>query len=186
MYKNILTVSILLLLAGCGKEEVNHPDEPAPNNYTQVEEIEENQEEESFEEATENIDLEDGLEDINWEDVHLTKAQFDEFLNEMLNNSFEADNLKEEESDDFEDFELEIKDIRFDEKTIEYTLSSIDEDNLGALFSQMMFVTIIDGYTRQFYLHSDYSIDNQQPTIIFVEEDGRFITENDDFIQFEE
>ena len=69
MYKNVLTVSILLLLAGCGKEEVNHPYEPAPNNNTQVEEIEENQEEESFEDATENIDLEDGLEDINWEDV---------------------------------------------------------------------------------------------------------------------
>src|SRR5690625_7613649 len=103
----------------------------------------------------------------------------------MLNNSFEADNLKEEESDEFEDFELEIKDIRFDEKTIEYTLSSIDEDNVGALFSQMMFVAIIDGYTRQFYLHSDYSIDNQQPKIIFVVEDGRFITDNDDFIQFE-
>ena len=44
---------------------------------------------------------------------------------------------------------------------------------------------MLDGFTGQFYLQSDYSHGENHPTIIFYDEDGSVITENDDFIEMD-
>lgn len=49
-----------------------------------------------------------------------------------------------------------------------------------------MYVLMLDGFTRQFYLNSDYSNGEQHLTITFYDEEGSVITENNNFIEFGE
>jgi len=174
--------SLILLLIGCSREVENNSDENTSDS-DRTEEIEEveMEEEANWEDAVGDIDLaEDDFDEIEWDKIHLTKAQFDDFINEMRKNYIEVD------EEDVNDIEIQVLNIEFDGKKIEYTITSSDEDNFINEFSQGMYILMLDGFTRQFYLHSDYSNGEQHPTIIFNDEDGSLITENNDFIEFEE
>lgn len=172
----MFTMVSSLLLLGCGVEEgVDEGEEPT------TAEVEEVEEEEDWEDAVGDIDFdEEELEEIPWEEIHLTKGQFDDFLDELSKDTFELEDEEEEM-----DFELDVKDIEFDGQTIEFTLTAIDEEDMMAEISQAMFIFILDGYSRQFYQSSDYSDGETHPMIIFYDENGTVITENDDFIEFE-
>src|SRR5699024_21357 len=148
-----------------------------------IEEIEkvEMVEEAGWEDAVGVIDLADEVfDEIEWDKIHLTKAKFDDFLSEMRNNHMEVD-----EEDEY-DIEIKVLGIEFVVKKIEYNVTNAYEDNFMTEFAQGMYILMLDGFTRQFYLHSDYSNGEQHPTIIFNDEDGSVITENNDFIEFEE
>lgn len=137
-------------------------------------------EEVDWKDATGDIDFsEDDLDEIAWEDIHLSKAQFKDFLDEMAETPFEVDEDSEDE------FELEVFDVNFDGEIIEYTITSVDEDDFMKEFSRVMYVYMLDGFTRQFYLQSDYSNGKNHPIVIFYDEDGSVITENDDFIEMD-
>src|SRR5699024_8700780 len=177
-----LMASLILLAMGCSREVENNKDTNISNTDSteEIEEVE-MEEEANWEDAVEDIDLaEEDFDEIEWDKIHLTKAQFDDFLNEMRNNQMEVD------EEDENDIEIQVLGIEFDGKTIEYTVTSAYEDNFMTEFAQGMYILMLDGFTRQFYLHSDYSNGEQHPTIIFNDEDGSVITENNDFIEFEE
>lgn len=180
--KSIFVASLILLLMGCSREVENNSDVNTldSDSAEEIEEVE-MEEEENWEDAVGDIDLaEEDFDEIEWDKVHLTKAQFDDFLNEMRKNYMEVD------EEDENDIEIQVLGIEFDGKTIEYIITSADEDNFMTEFAQGMYILMLDGFTRQFYLHSDYSNGEQHPTIIFNDEDGSVITENNDFIEFEE
>ena len=67
---------------------------------------------------------------------------------------------------------------------IEFPISSIN-DNFMDEFYRGMYIFILDGFSRQFYLQSDYSNGEEQPVIIFYDEEGSVITENNDFIEID-
>lgn len=180
--KSIFVTSLILLLMGCSREveNNNHTNTTNSDRAEKIEEVE-MEEEERWEDAVGEIDLaEEGFDEIEWDKIHLTKAQFDDFLNEMRKNSMEVD------EEDENDLEIQVLNIEFDGKTIEYTVTSAEEDNFMSEFAQGMYILMLDGFTRQFYLHSDYSNGEQHPTIIFNDEDGLVISENNDFIEIEE
>lgn len=134
----------------------------------------------NWEEGSSDIDLtEDDYDEIDWNKVHLTKAQFKDFLNEMRDNPMEVD-----EEDEL-DVKIEVLDLDFNGEDIEFTVTSVEEDNFAEEFAQTMYIYMLDGFSRQFYLNSDYSDGNQHPTITFYGEEGTLITENDDFIEME-
>lgn len=178
--KQLLVVSSLLLLTACGNggeadEEIKADSQESTEKIEEVE-----SEEADWTDATGEIDFsEDDFDEIPWDDIHLSKAQFDDFLSEMADTPFEVDEDNETE------IELEVFDIDFDGKTIEYTITSVDEDDFMVEFSRAIYIYMVDGFTRQFYLQSDYSNGEKHPTIIFYDENGSVITENDDFIEMD-
>lgn len=179
-FKKIIALSSLLFITACGNEgDVNEEVESESQELTEeVEEVE--PEEVDWKDATGDIDFsEEDLDEIPWEDIHLSKAQFDDFLNEMADNPFEV------EEDGEMEVELEVLNIDFDGETIEYTITSVDEDDFMIEFSRVMYIFMLDGFTRQFYLQSDYSNGEDQPTIIFYDEENSIITENNDFIEMD-
>lgn len=175
--KQLLVLSILLFLIACGNEG-NNKEGIELNSKELTEKVEEIESEEvDWKDATGDIDFsEGGFEEIPWEDIHLSKAEFDDFLNEMTDSPFEV------AEDDETEVELEVFNIDFDGEVIEYTITSVDEDDFMNEYSQAMYILMLDGFTRQLYLHSDYSNGEDQPTIIFYDEEGLVITENNDFI----
>lgn len=178
--KKILIFSSIFFLASCGNGD-NDNGEIEVDSQEPTEQSENVESEEvDWKDATGDIDFsEDDLDEIAWEDIHLSKAQFKDFLDEMAETPFEVDEDSEDE------FELEVFDVNFDGEIIEYTITSVDEDDFMKEFSRVMYVYMLDGFTRQFYLQSDYSNGENHPIVIFYDEDGSVITENDDFIEMD-
>ena len=185
--KRIVLASSIFLLFGCSSE-VEKDKNTNTQDADKVEEIDkleteetEEIEETGWEEAIGDISLtEDEFEDIDWDNIHLTKAQFDDFLNEMRKNQMEVDEEGEMA------VEIKILGIEFNGDVIEYTITSTNETDFTNEFARAMYVLMLDGFTRQFYLNSDYSNGEQHPTIIFYDEEGSVITENNNFIEFGE
>lgn len=179
----ILAFSSLLFLTACGNEgdvnkDVGSDSENSIANIEEQDAEEVKSEEVDWKDATGDIDFSgDNFDDIPWEDIHLSKAQFDDFLDEMEKSPIEVN------EDDVSEVDLEVFNIDFDGKTIEYTVSSVDEDDFVTEFSRAMYIFMLDGFTRQYYLQSDYSNGEDQPNIIFYDEGGSIITENNDFIE---
>lgn len=194
--KHIVLASSIFLLFGCSNvaekdkdtntqeaEKIEEFDKVETEKAEETEETKETKgtKEENWEEAIGDITLtEDEFEDIDWDNIHLTKAQFDDFLNEMRQNQMEIDEEGEM------DVEIKILGIEFNGDVIEYTITSTDETDFANEFARAMYILMLDGFTRQFYLNSDYSNGEQHPTIIFYDEAGSVITENNNFIEFEE
>ena len=158
--KKILVISSLLLLTACA--------------------VDNDEADEKWEDAVGVIDFsQNDLEEISWAEIHLSKAQFDDFLEEMRDNY-----LKVHEEYDA-DAKLDVLNVHFEGKMIEYTITSLEEDHPMVEVAQMMFIYMLDGFTRNFYLQSDYSQGEEHPIIIFYDENGTVIEENDDFIEIE-
>ncbi len=183
--KKITLLSILssILLFGCAPNEEATEEKKIDDEVEETTpETEEIEEEESWEDAIEDVDFEtENIEEIPWDEIDLTKSQFDDFLTEMEGNSFQS-----EDEGDEEEFEIDIESVDFDGKIIEFTIIDDGGDDLIAEFTRTMYIFTMDAFTRQFYLASDYSDGDTHPTIIFYDEIGEIITENDDFIEFDE
>lgn len=119
----------------------------------------------------------DDLESIVWEDLYLTKAQFDDFLNELLDHPFNLNELDPEL-----DLEIEIKKIDFNGEEIDFTLEDFEEEDFIGEFGQGLSIYMIDSFSRQYFLHSDYRVEEKQPTIRFYDEKGNLLSENNQFI----
>ena len=158
--KQLLIVSSLLFLTACVVENDN---EAEIESSVPTEDIESD---EKWEDAVSDIDFsQNDLEEIQWEEIRLSKAQFDDFLKEMLENPLELhENYKASD-------ELEILAIDFDGEIIEYTITTVDLDDKDLMASQSMYIYMLDSFTRHFYLQSDYSEEGEQPIIIFYDED---------------
>lgn len=113
--KKLLLVSLLLLLTACAVDKYDakvDSVDPFKNVEADV----------KWEDAVGTIDFSlNDLEEILREEIYLSKAQFDDFLEEIRDNS-----LKVHEEYDADD-ELEVLVVHFEGKTIEYTITSLDE-----------------------------------------------------------
>lgn len=112
MSKRIISLLFVssLLLGACADTENDLTIEDVDVGETEVEPQEATEQTENVEsgevdwkDATGDIDFsEDDLDEIPWEDIHLSKAQFKDFLDEMAATPFEVDDDTED------DFELEV------------------------------------------------------------------------------
>lgn len=185
--KKIIALGLVsLLLVACGDDNEPNTSEADLDNSTTTEteqqdpqdedviDDEEVAEEESFEEALEGIEADlDNPDEIPWDQIQLTQAQFDDFLNQFA-----------EESD--EDGEMLITNIDFDGSTIHIYLENEETDTDAAQFANSFFALVTDSFVRQFYLHSDYSNGETHPLIIIEDVNHGVVSELDDFVEFEE
>lgn len=141
--------------------------------------VSEDVEEESSELDDETLaELDQDIEEINWDEVHLTRAQFDSLLYEL------QDDLTVDTEED-EDTEIYIESVDFSDDTIRITVVNEDASEFSD-FTTGFFAVFIDSFYRQLYLNSDYSDGTTHPHIIIQENDGEVITDQEDFIEFEE
>lgn len=164
-------------------EETEEDDETSsePNSSEEVEtDTETVEEEESDEEDIEELDediratLDQDFEEINWDDVELSRAEFDAALTEFqynLNQDYEED----------EEIDIYIDNIDFTGDTIEVTMTNNDDSEFAEM-TNGFFAAFIDSFYRQLYLRSGYSDGTTQPRIIVQTTDGDVITDQEDFL----
>lgn len=122
-------------------------------------------------EVVKNVDLTDHIEYYPWKDLHFTKEQFREFMNDMAEESIENDNI-----------EVDIKILDFDGKTIKIKIIEDEEADLPSDYAFERYITFFDKNIRYFYLASDYSDNEKHPRIIFYDDEDKVISDNSDFI----
>lgn len=123
-------------------------------------------------------ELDQDWENIDWENVRLTRDQFDAVLYDV------QDNLNLQTGED-EEQAVYIENIDFDGETIEITLINNQQSEI-ADFATGMYAWVIDSFYRQLYLSSEYSNWEVQPRIIIIDQNGEVITDQMEFITFEE
>lgn len=176
--RSLILLLLILSLSACRQEIQDEYLTKKVQLEELVEEELEPEDETNWDEGIAEVEFEaDDLENLVWEDLHLTKDQFDDFLNELLDRPF---NLKD--LDDELDLEIEIKKIDFNGEEIDYTLRNMDDNTFLADFGQGLSIYTIDTFSRQYYLNSDYCKDAKQPLIRFYDEDGNLLSENSHFI----
>lgn len=176
--RSVILIFLILSLSACSEEIQNEK----LIKQVQIEELATEEvkldEEIDWDERIAEVEFEaDDLENLVWEDLHLTKDQFDDFLNKLLDHPFNLNEI-----DDELDLEIEIKKIDFNGEEIDYTLRNMSEDTFLADFGQGLSIYTIDTFSRQYYLNSDYSEDMKQPLIRFYDEDGNLLSEHTHFI----
>lgn len=180
-----LTASVFILSAcGGSSEEANTDVDTEDVEVVQQDKeidsspevaAEEVEPEESWKEALEGIDLDsDNPEEIPWDEINLTKKQFDEFLVYLTDDSGATEE------------EITMSSVDFDGDTIHLVIENKEEDPEIAELSNAFFVMFMDSYLRQFYLVSDYSDGEIHPTIVIEDVNHGTVSELDDFIEFEE
>ncbi|GEK89422.1 hypothetical protein SAMN04488100_12530 [Alkalibacterium putridalgicola] len=120
--------------------------------------------------------MDQDFEEINWDDVHLTRSEFDASLTE-LQRSFNEDYEEEE------DMDVRINNVDFSGDTIEITLTN--DDSEYADMTNNFLAAFLDSFYRQLYLQSDYSDGNTHPRIIIQTSDGEVITDQTDFMEYD-
>lgn len=162
--------------------EMDTVEEPEENSDTDDDDSNEADETEDFEfedlDEQTQAELDQDWENIDWENVRLTRAQFDAVLYEI------QDNLNVQAGEG-EEQTVYIDNIDFDGETIEITLVNTDTSEFAG-FATGMYAWVIDSFYRQLYLSSDYSNWEVQPRIIITDQDGDVITDETEFITFEE
>ncbi|GEK92046.1 hypothetical protein [Alkalibacterium kapii] len=203
-YLGLLTVGVLFLGA-CSSEqdltdsdtngeaeivdapsEENDAGESDMDNRTNTEEPDSEQEtanDTDLEEVTEldeelQMTLGQDFEEINWDEIHLTRGQFDTALEEFQESTNAA-------YDEDESMDIYIDTVDFTGDTIEVTLTNNDKSEFSEMTNGLLAV-FMDSFYRQLYLHSDYSDGNTHPLIIIKTSDGEIITDQKDFLEFEE
>lgn len=116
-------------------------------------------------------------EEIDWDNVHLNKRQFKEFI-EALADSFSDENENEEGIDI-------LSSTVSNDKKIEFTIKNADTSDFNE-FTSRFFAIFIDTFSRQLYLNSDYYDGSSQPTIIVKDDNDTVISESSDFIELED
>lgn len=155
--------------------------EDSDGDYDNEEEVEaEDTEDFEFEDLDEQTqaELDQDWENIDWENIRLTRAQFDAVLYDV------QDNLNVETGEDGEET-VYIDNIDFDGETIEITLINNQQSEI-ADFATGMYAWVIDSFYRQLYLSSEYSNWEVQPRIIITDQNGDVVTDATEFITFDE
>ncbi|GAB2486205.1 hypothetical protein GCM10008929_08740 [Alkalibacterium psychrotolerans] len=158
-------------------DEEPEEDTNADNNVSTDADDTEDFEFEELDEQTQ-AELDQDWENIDWENIRLTRAQFDAVLYEV------QDNLNVQTGEDGEQ-DVYIENIDFDGETIEITLINNQLSEI-ADFATGMYAWVIDSFYRQLYLSSEYSNWEVQPRIIIIDQNGEVITDQMEFITFEE
>lgn len=147
---------MLILLAACNNQD-GEPD-PVPNEGTNgTDQIE----------GSDVSDGEKGFFDVSkeeWQQLQFTKADFDSFLSELL----------EEEEGLFSDITFDA-----DAQTIEFVLVSAD----GETLENQITAHFMDTMVRAFYMRSDYFDSQQQPLLRFFDAEGILILENNQLLE---
>lgn len=160
-------------------QETEETDDETDTDFEEDTEADETEELEydDLDEETQ-AELDQDWENIDWENVRLTRSQFDAVLYEVQDNL----NVQTGEGDEQTVY---IDNIDFDGETIEITLVNTDTSEFAG-FATGMYAWVIDSFYRQLYLSSDYSNWEVQPRIIIMDEEGEVITDETEFITFEE
>lgn len=197
-----LLVAGALLLGACGSdEETAEPDTSEETNVDEsisddnnMSETNEDTESETTDADEDSVTSEEGdtadqsedldlvldqdFEDIDWDGVNLSKKEFKSSLSELKQN-FNADYEAEE------DMDLRIDSVDFSGDTIEIIMTNFDDSEYADMTNGLL-AAFLDSFYRQLYLHSDYSNGSDHPHIIIKTSDGEIITDQKDFIEFEE
>ncbi|SFC33369.1 hypothetical protein SAMN04488102_10533 [Alkalibacterium subtropicum] len=123
-----------------------------------------------------SIIMDQDFEEMNWDDVHLTRREFDASLSELqrsFNESYEED----------EEMDVTINNVDFSGDTIEITLTNHDDSEYADMTDRFL-AAFLDSFYRQLYLHSDYSDGDTHPRIIIQTSDGEVITDETDFTEY--
>lgn len=162
-----------------GSEDSDLASDERQETDSEVDETEETDdlEFEDLDEQTQS-ELDQDWENIDWENVRLTRSQFDAVLYDV------QDNVNLQASEDDEPT-ITISGIDFDGETIEITLINTDQSEFADIATGM-FAWVMDSFYRQLYLSSDYSNWEVQPRIIIMDENGEIISDESEFITFDE
>jgi len=117
-------------------------------------------------------------EEVDWEKIHFNKRQFKEYI----------DSLDEQETTSSETGEESLTVVSssmVDDNTIEIIINNTDTSEMSEL-TNGFFALMMDSFSRQLYLNSDYSDGSTQPKIIIKDEANNIISEAIDFIEMEE
>lgn len=117
-------------------------------------------------------------EEVDWEKIHFNKRQFKEYI----------DSLDEQETNSSETGEgslTVVSSSMVDDDTIEIIINNTDTSEMSEL-TNGFFALMMDTFSRQLYLNSDYSDGSTQPKIIIKDEANNIISEATDFIEMEE
>ncbi|UJF16395.1 hypothetical protein LZ578_04560 [Jeotgalibaca sp. MA1X17-3] len=117
-------------------------------------------------------------EDINWENVHLTKGQFKEYI-ERFHTSLNDSSTDEENT-------LIVHSIKMLTDTeIEIIIENTDQSEF-AEFTNSFFGWTMDTIIRQMYIRSDFFDGVNQVTIRTQDQQGEIVSESNDFIELDE
>ena len=117
-------------------------------------------------------------EEVNWEKINLNKHQFKEYIESL-------DEQEAESSEESEDSLTVTSSSMTDDSTIEIVINNPDTSEVSEL-TNGFFALMMDSFSRQLYVHSDFSDGTAQPTIIIKDDAGNMISEATDFIDTEE
>lgn len=174
----------VIILSACESPEKNAQQEEKTNLASSSEIIEEEtvKEEPGLQELEEVVTNEISKigtdEEIDWEKINLNKRQFREFIESLSD-------MTTEESDSEEQTIAIISSTMTDDNTIEFIINNSDKSEMSAL-SNGLFALVMDSFSRQMYLSSDFSDGNTHPTIYIKDNVGNIISEASDFIEMED
>lgn len=117
-------------------------------------------------------------EEIDWEKINFNKRQFKEYIESL-------DEQETDSSETGEDTLTVVSSSMIDGNTIEIVINNTDTSEMSEL-TNGFFALMMDTFSRQLYLNSDYSDGTAQPTIIIKDNTGNVISEETDFIEMEE
>lgn len=164
------------VLAACNSEETNNNDSNT-NKIVSSESIapEEPGLDELDQSVADEIAKIGSEEAIDWEKINLNKRQFKEYI----------DSLDEQETENSEESISIISSSMPDNNKIEIIIKNPDTSGMREL-TNGFFSIMIDSFSRQLYLNSDYSDGSTHPTILIKDDTENIISEETDFIEMEE
>ncbi|MGP6138615.1 hypothetical protein [Jeotgalibaca sp. A127] len=169
----------VIILAACESPENNAQQEEKTNLVSSSEIIEEEPGLQELDEVVTNEISKIGTdEEIDWEKINLNKRQFREFIESLSD-------MTTEEYDGEEQTIAIISSTMTDDDTIEFIINNPDKSEMSAL-SNGLFALVMDSFSRQMYLSSDFSDGNTHPTIYIKDNVGNIISEASDFIEMED
>lgn len=167
-----------LILGACSTEDNSKNDTSA----TEISENKASVEEPGLDEldlaVTEELSKMGTDEEVDWEKINFNKRQFKEYI----------DSLDEQETNSSENGEntlTVVSSSMVDEDTIEIVINNTDTSEMSEL-TNGFFALMMDSFSRQLYLNSDYFNGSTQPKIIIKDDAGNVISEATNFIEVEE
>lgn len=177
--KTLVLLSLCVIFLGaCGTEETSTNDPTAKKGKSETIIPKEVGLDKLDKSTTDEFAKFDSDEEVDWEKINLNKRQFKEYVAAM-------EEQENQDSGDNEDSPIIISSLMKDDRTIEMIISNSDKSEMSEL-TNGFFTIIMDTFTRQLYLNSDFSDGTTQPTILIKDDEGTIISEATDFIETEE
>ncbi|WP_034552450.1 hypothetical protein [Carnobacterium funditum] len=173
-----LTIACIFILGACGTEETSNND-----SYPEVVESEsitpkEDGLDKLDQSTTDEFAKIGSVEEIDWEKINLNKRQFKEYI-ESLDEREVGNNVDSEDSPKI------VSSLMTDDNTIELVISNSDKSEMSEI-TNGFFTLIMDSFSRQLYLNSDFYDGTTHPTIIIKDDEDHIISDATDFIKMED